>query len=685
MLQVIPYRPGVIKDDPEYSAGGYATDTQWMRWVAGFPQSRGGWAKHLTQTFEGTARGQAFWTTSEGRQYKAFGTECKLYVIPSGFIANITPSRTTGTFANNPVSTTIGDATVTITHTSHGAFNGDTVFIGNATATGGITLAPFGTMPAGAFSTTEGSNLVTIAWASHGLQTGWELIISGSSAVGGITPDGTFLIRRIDDNYIQIYFGTAATSTSTGGGTPSYISRRPYEITYVGPNSYTIEYDSAATSTATGGGAAVQYLYEINCGRLYGSAGSGYGSGGYSTGGYGAATATGVSPRDAAVWCLKNYGDDLFASRIGTTIFRWQGNWSARASTLTNAPAEVQWFIVTSNRTVMAIGCTADGGDFDPMLIRFTDSEDPTAWVGTLTNNAGDLKLGAGSRLIGGIVALDAVYVWSDVMLYQIDFVGNFEQMYSDRPLGVGFGLIGPLAVESLGNAIYWVTPEGNFARFNGGAPVELPCRSKQWFKDSLSPGQDFKIFASHDTEFVEITWGFATDPTQEITSYISINIDEADRQPDGAAGWSVGTWTRTAWLDDHDRISRLGWALDGYIYEHENGNSADGSTISRYVEWGPIDLPGGQGGRGDRVLNVNSMVFDKTLTAGTLQFYLYFRRYPGDTLVTKGPYDLNSSTVRNSLRGQGRQMGMRVFSSTNNDDWRLGVVRGDLTEGPRR
>lgn len=686
-LTPIPYRAGVIKDDAEYTAQGYASDTQWVRAVDGYFQSQGGWVQHLTQQFEGTARGKLGWQTAAGRNEIAFGTHTKLYVIPGGFIANITPSRDSGTLALNPISTTLGDATVTITDTSHGMIDGATAFLGNATATGGITLAPFGTMPAAAFSTTSGSNIVTIAWASHGLQTGWELIVSGSAAVGGITPDGTFLIRRIDDNYIQIYFGTAASSTATGGGTPNYIARRPFIITYINTNSYSIEYDSVATSTATGGGAGVQYLYEINPGREFGTFGTGFGSGGYSGGGYGSAT-SGAGAREAAVWCLDHYDDDLLAARIGTTIYRWQGNWSARAAVLTNAPDQVLWFLVTPNRTVMALGCTNPDGDFDPMMVRFTDSLDPTVWDQTLTNNAGEIRLGGGSRLVGGIVALDGIYAFTDNMLYQIEYVGNYEQMYVERPLGTGFGLASPLAVAALGQAVYWVTHEFSFAQYLGGTPQELPCKSKTWFKNLVSRGQEFKIFAYTDHAYNAITWGIPSDPSQEITNYIRIDIPDADKAGDGAGGWSIGEFDRTIWLDNDSDANNypLGFSLDGYIYEQENGNSADGAAMDRYVEWAPIDAVNDNGEpAGDRVMNVNAFVIDRKITSGTLQVYAYFRRYPNADLTTKGPKDLNSNTVRISIKGQGRQMGMKFISSTNNDNWRLGIIRADMSPGSRR
>lgn len=684
-LTPIPFKPGLIKDDPPYSAQGYAIDTQWMRWVGRFARSRGGWSKLLSQQFEGIARGELTWQSNSGVPYAGFGTECKLYVQCYGFIANITPQRSTGTLGADPLSTTIGDETITVTHASHGALSGDTVFLGNLTATGGITLAPSGSIPAAAFTTQEDSHIIQINWVGHGLQTGWELIISGAAAVGGITPDGTFLVRVIDANYLQIYFPTAATSTATGGGTPTYIARRPFEVTVVNANSYTIEYDTPATSTATGGGASGQYLYEINCGRLFGSAGTGFGSAGYSTGGYGASSPGGVSPRDATVWCLQNYGEELLASRIGTTIYRWQLNWSTRAQVLTNAPAQVQWFVVTPNRTVMALGCTDEAGDFDAMLIRYTDSEDPTTWVGTLLNNAGDIKLNSGSRIISGVIALDAIYVFTDTTLFQIEFVGNFEQMYRDNPIGVGFGLISPRAVTTLGVSLYWMTPEANFAKFSGGGPVELPCMSKVWLKDRLASGQNFKIFSFPDAQYNEITWGIATSPTFEITDYISVTIDLAESTPDGAAGWNVGTFSRSAWIDVQEGFrSRLAWGLDGYIYEQEQGNSADGGVITRYVEWDGYDLEGQDGSKGDRVMNVNAIVIDNSVSSGTLLAYLYFRRDPDGPRTTKGPYTISTS-FRRSLKGQGNQMAFRLESGTNNDKWAAGIIRADVTPGARR
>lgn len=680
-LTPLPYRAGVVKDDPEYTAKGWAVDSQWVRINSGYFQSQRGWETRLTQTFAGIERGEHEWVTSNNERYLAFGTTTKLYVSPNGgWIANITPSRSSGTFGANPISTTVGDETITITHAAHGALNGATVFIGNATATGGITLAPYGAMPADPFTTALNSSTVLVSWTAHGLSMGWEIVIAGSAAVGGITPNGTFLIRVIDANYFQIDVGTLATSNATGGGAGcTYIARRPFVLTYLTSSTYSIEYDVVATGTATGGGAAVQYLYEINPGREFGSTGMGWSTSGYSTGGYGASSGTAAaSPNDATVWCLDNYGDDLTANRIGTTIYRWQGNFSARAAVLTNAPTIVHSHCVTPNRTVMAFGCTNESSVYDPLMIRFTDSLDPTIWAIDLTNNAGSLRVGQGSRLIMGLVALNTIMCWTDISMSAINFVGNYEQMYREDVLGMNFGLISPRGVETIGPIVAWMTPEKSFAYFDGGYPRELPCKNIEYVSGRLSPGQNFKIFCYHETEFNSLTWGYATDPTQEITDYI--RMDYGERDTTGAAGWSIGTFTRSGWIDAHSFSAQIGFGLDGYLYNQNTGNSADGSAFDRFVEWAPVDVE-----EGNRVANINKIVYDATVTSGNIQVELYLRRWPNGAVTTKGPYTITSAVEYTSLRAQGRQMGMLVFSETNNDEWRLGIPRADVTPGARR
>ena len=65
------------------------------------------------------------------------------------------------------------------------------------------------------------------------------------------------------------------------------------------------------------------------------------------------------------------------------------------------------------DRHVIAFGCdainsssTADDGDGvqDPLLIRFSNQEDPLVWYPTESNSAGDLRIGSGSKFVLSLI-----------------------------------------------------------------------------------------------------------------------------------------------------------------------------------------------------------------------------------------------------------------------------------------
>ena len=69
------------------------------------------------------------------------GTSKKYYVYKGGSLNNITPIRKTSTGLSNPIATTSGSTTVTVTDASHGAVLGDFVTLSGASDTGGVTAA----------------------------------------------------------------------------------------------------------------------------------------------------------------------------------------------------------------------------------------------------------------------------------------------------------------------------------------------------------------------------------------------------------------------------------------------------------------------------------------------------------------------------------------------------------------
>jgi hypothetical protein len=175
-LQKLQFRPGLNRDQTNYSneGGWFACDK--VRFRSGFPQKIGGWLRYGTFTIVGICREAFNWITTAGDNYLALGTSKKLYIEAGQVLYDITPIRQTFT----------------------------------TTATDNC------------FTTVNGSKTVTVTIAAHGASDGDYVTFSGATAVGGITAPNLnteFIITYVDANSFKITASTAATSSATGGGT----------------------------------------------------------------------------------------------------------------------------------------------------------------------------------------------------------------------------------------------------------------------------------------------------------------------------------------------------------------------------------------------------------------------------------------------------------------------------------
>jgi hypothetical protein len=175
-LQKLQFRPGLNRDQTNYSNEGGWYECDKVRFRSGFPQKIGGWLRYGTSTVVGICRQMFNWITTASDNYLALGTSKKLYIEAGQTLYDVTPIRQTFTTAvtNNCFTTVNGSKTITVAIASHGAIDGDYVTFSGAVAVGGIT-AP---------------NLNT-----------------------------EFIIAYVDANSFKITASTAATSSATGGGT----------------------------------------------------------------------------------------------------------------------------------------------------------------------------------------------------------------------------------------------------------------------------------------------------------------------------------------------------------------------------------------------------------------------------------------------------------------------------------
>ena len=133
------FRPGVNRDQTNYSGEGGWFECNKIRFFSGFPQKLGGWLKTSPNSFLGVCRQMWNWVTTFGDDLLAVGTNNHVYIEVGGFFYNITPLRATLTTpaTDNCVDTTNGSKTVNINVTAHGCTTGDFVIISGVTGNPG--------------------------------------------------------------------------------------------------------------------------------------------------------------------------------------------------------------------------------------------------------------------------------------------------------------------------------------------------------------------------------------------------------------------------------------------------------------------------------------------------------------------------------------------------------------------
>lgn len=166
-------RPGIFADQAPADASGFYVSGSNVRFVQGRAELIGGFVKHTNETTNGIPRAITSWAQIDGQIDTAVASATAIQISQGGQLSDITPYRSTGTLSS-PFTTTNGSATVTVTHSGHGAITGDRV------------------------------------------------IFSSATAVNGLTLNGEFTVTKVDNNSYTIAASSNASGSGSGGGTPTY-------------------------------------------------------------------------------------------------------------------------------------------------------------------------------------------------------------------------------------------------------------------------------------------------------------------------------------------------------------------------------------------------------------------------------------------------------------------------------
>jgi hypothetical protein len=490
------------------------------------------------------------------------------------------------------------------------------------------------------FTTTIGLYTVEVAHAGHGRQVGDYVRFSGASAVGGITISGEYTVTSLN-----------------------------------GANAYFITHTIAATSSAgPGGGAAVAYEYDISVGSDSSSTVSGWGTSTWSSGMWGVGTASSGFYSRIRIWSLQNWGEDLIASPRDGRMYLWDktGGTSTRATLINNSPTTtVRMLVSAEDRHVLSLG-SHDGSTTDRLLIRWCESEDYNTWTSTPTNSAGDIRLDSGSEILTGIRTRGETLVFTDVGAHSLQFVGA-PFFYAVRQLGESSSVISPNVVVDVNGIVYWMG-QSDFFVYDGSLRT-LPCDIWSEVFDNINRQQRDKCFAARNQQFQEVWFFYPSDGASEVDRVAIYNYAEGH--------WTKGALARTAFHDSSPVLGLpYGISTDGRLVKHESGVNDDTSAMTGvYIESHDMEI-----GEGQNFAHVSKAIPDFESLIGSVDLYLKVKRYPSDSsYTTKGPFTVDSTTSKVSLRARGRQVALRVEAEAVSDDFIMGDWRLDIIDHGER
>tara|TARA_R110000744_G_C19359180_1_gene561256 strand:+ start:729 stop:2903 length:2175 start_codon:yes stop_codon:yes gene_type:complete len=711
-LAKFDFRQGFNRETTQYAEGQSWYDGNRVRFRANRPQNMRGYEVRTSTTFDGSARDLITWTDADSKARALFGTPDKLYEHDGDSIYDITPIQVYATLTAC-FGTSVGTTRVCCSDAAHGRAEGDYVYFTSTSAIGSSNVSLSGNVypitsvvsgavftisvtgnaastesakgkatfnyyiPTGAsvaaadvgytaasynaadptsvgiskISTTGSNTLVTVSCAAahNGVANDTIIFIPSSVAAHPVTVGGNLILTR-----------SSVGSVDVGGPEFTIVSIASTQIII------NVNTAASATENATSNLAMTARIYP----QVAGSIGTPYRA--YSE--PASASASGLVIK-IAQWSLDNWGEDVIANRSGTNIFYFDSDASttpARATSITTSPISVNSIIVSPNdRHLIALGsneysATATvSGTFNPMLVRWSDQDDRTNWVPSVSSTSGEVVLTDGTKIIGGVRAKGAINIWTDNSLWLMEFVGP-PFTFRFNQAGTNCGMIGPHAGVDYNGVTYWMGYD-NFYRYTGQVEI-IPCTVRRYIFNDINSSYYDKVYAGINSEFREIIWLYPSGSGTECDKYVIFNPEENY--------WVYGEMIFTTFAGTEvfgNTITTGVTASGNNIYNNEPVDvfTGSGETLVSYIESGDFDVADG-----NAIMFMNKIIPDYDLSGGKIKMKIITKEYPESTDSVTKEFDIYKTTQKVNFRSRGRQAKVRVSCASNNASWRWGSIR---------
>jgi hypothetical protein len=394
-------------------------------------------------------------------------------------------------------------------------------------------------------------------------------------------------------------------------------------------------------------------------GSLNGALNLGYGGGFMGSTNYGRAPTSSGVYAEATTWSLDTWGEYLLGvSSTDGKLLEWQGNPSANAATVANAPVDNLAMVVTEERFVFCLGA---GGN--PRKVAWSDKENNTSWTAAATNEAGDMELQTNGQIMCGVRMRGATLILTSEDAHLATYSGA-PFVYGFQRVGTACGIASRKAAVAIDEGAFWMGKKG-FYTFNGSTATEIACEVADYVFDDLNPSQVSKVYAVHNSQFGEIWWFYPSASANENDRYVTLDYKEGH--------WATGVIDRTAGVDQGIFVNPIWADASGNLYNQETGYTH--GSVKPYAESGSISL-----GNGDTIMKVSKLIPDER-TQGQVEVTFKTRFHPNDSETSHGAYTLSNPT---DVRFTGRQVRVKI-QGTANDNWRSGIMRIDAVPGGRR
>jgi hypothetical protein len=209
-LQKLQFKPGVNRDQTNYTNEGGWFECDKIRFRSGYPQKLGGWLRYGTFTIIGICRQMFNWITTQSDNYLAMGTSKKVYLEAGTEVYDITPLQHTSTTlgaAAGPFTATSGSSTLTVSYSTDTAYNPE---VGNyVTFSGAASLG--GNITADVLNKAFGYEILTV---DTGAKT--YTINVGVNANGSDTGQGGATVTALESFGLGFWSSYSSCFTATG-------------------------------------------------------------------------------------------------------------------------------------------------------------------------------------------------------------------------------------------------------------------------------------------------------------------------------------------------------------------------------------------------------------------------------------------------------------------------------------